>query len=151
MPRKKLALTAALVVIALATSIAPAGAAIFKKGRYSGVTSQPQVLKTARTIEFRVKGNKISLTGEPAVARNFCVSAPVFLLEVDKITTKLKKGGGFSFTSTFIGSKLDSIKGRFNAKGEIEGTAVYHFRASDSGLCTAGKATVTFTAKLRKK
>jgi hypothetical protein len=135
----------AVLLVSVATGASP-----FKKGRYSGTTNQERVDKKARTAEFRVKGRKISLTGEPAVAKGFCVAAPVFLLDEDKITTRLNSRGAFSFSRTFFGSKIDRIKGRFNDKGEIEGTAVYHFRDSDSGLCTAGKSKVKFTAKLRK-
>ena len=126
------------------------GASPFKKGRYTGTTNQERVEKEARTVEFRLKGRKISLTGEPAVAKGFCIAAPVFLLDEDRITTRLNSRGAFSFSRTFIGSKVDRIKGRFNDKGEIEGTAVYHFRDSDSGLCSAGKSKVKFTARHRK-
>ena len=149
-PRLALVAGCGLALIAFGAAGGPAGAATFKKGRYSGTTKQDRVEKTARTVELRVKGRKISLTGEPAVARGFCVSAPVFLLDKDRVTTKLKGGGGFSFSATFIGSKIDKIKGKVNAEGEIEGTALYHFRDSDSGLCSAGKSKVRFTAKLRK-
>jgi hypothetical protein len=147
-PGTLLALVGCLAVVALgATS---AGAATFKKGTYKGHTKQDRVLKSARAINLKVKGSKISLTAEPAVARNWCISAPVFLLDTDKVTTKLKKGGGFSFSRIFIGTKFDQIKGRLNEEGEIEGTALYHFRDSDSGLCADGKTKVRFKAKLKK-
>jgi hypothetical protein len=150
-PRRALALAGAIALIAAALSASVAsGASPFKKGRYSGTTNQERVEKEARTAEFRVKGRKISLTQEPAVAKGFCIAAPVFLLDEDRITTRLNRRGAFSFSRTFIGSKIDRIKGRFNDKGEIEGTALYHFRDSDSGLCSAGKSKVKFTAKLRK-
>ena len=137
-------------LIATAVLAPSASAATFKKGRYSGTTTQERVEKETRTIEFRVKGSKISLTQEPGVARNFCLSSPVFLLDVDKVTTKLRGNGGFSFSSIFIGSKFHSIRGQFNEKGEIDGTATYWFRDSDSGSCGAGRSEVKFTAKLRK-
>jgi hypothetical protein len=124
-----------------------------KKGEYKGNTSQERVVKSARTIVLKVSGkkNKISLTQEPAVARNQCIAAPVFLLDVDRVTTKLGKGGKFKFTRTFIGSKIDRISGRFVSQDTIEGEALYNFRESDSGLCGAGSTKVKFDATSKKK
>ena len=128
------------------------GPIVPKKGEYKGNTSQERVLKSARTIVLKVSGNnKISMTQEPAVARGSCIAAPVFLLDVDRVTTKLGKGGKFKFTSTFIGSKIDRISGRFASEDTIEGEALYNFRDSDSGLCSAGKTKVKFDATSKKK
>jgi hypothetical protein len=155
-PRKAPRRLAQLIAVAaLVAAIAPQGAlaqtAAPKKGRYAGNTKQADVLKSARQIEFQVKGRKISLTKEPVVARGFCTSSPVFLLDVEKVTTRLSRKGSFSFESTFIGTKIDRISGSFDATGNIEGTIVYHFPTSDTGVCTGGKTTTTFTAKKRKK
>jgi hypothetical protein len=160
MVRMSLALAGAVFLVGsvvgpLSAGGAPATAAgpiKAKKGEYKGNTSQERVLKSARTIVLKVSGNnKISMTQEPAVARGSCIAAPVFLLDVDRVTTKLGKGGKFKFTSTFIGSKIDRISGRFVSEDTIEGEALYNFRDSDSGLCSAGKTKVKFDATSKKK
>jgi hypothetical protein len=152
-PRHRL--VSLIAVVAAVAAIAPQGAlaqtVVPKKGRYAGSTKQADVTKSARGIEFQVKGRKISLTKEPVIARGFCTSTPVFLLDVEKVTVKLSRKGSFSFESTFIGTKIDRISGQFDANGNIEGTIVYHFRSSDTEVCTEGKATTTFSAKPRKK
>ena len=155
-PRKvpRYSFASGAIVAALALGLAPGAggqSAAPKKGSYSGSTKQDRVIKSARKIAFKVRGKKISLTTEPAVARNFCISAPVFLEDVSEVTVKLGKAGKFSFESTFIGTKINRISGAFNENGEIEGEILYHFNASDAGLCSAGKAKTTFTAKRRKK
>lgn len=147
--------TIVAAVAALALLLVPAtagGQSVSpKKGAYSGSTQQTDVLQSARKIEFKVKGTRISLTTEPAVARDFCISAPVFLLDVTEVTAKLSKRGRFSFVSTFVGSKTNRITGAFDAKGNIEGEITYHFPDSDAGLCSAGSTKTTFSANQGKK
>ena len=146
------AVAAALTLgLLLLPATAAAQTAVPKKGTFGGATKQEGVIKSARGIAFKLKGRKISLTTEPAIARNFCISTPVFLQDVSSVTVKLSKSGRFSFQSTFIGTKINRISGAFNEKGVIEGEILYHFNASDAGLCSAGKAKTTFSAKPRKK
>ncbi|MDP9228475.1 MAG: hypothetical protein M3M99_05410 [Actinomycetota bacterium] len=143
------ATTAAVAVIALASVVGESGGAAPiapKKGEYRGKTAQQAVASSARQIAFKLKGKKISLTAEPLVARNFCVSPPVFLLDVASVSTKFK-GNRFKFTSTFIGSKMDKISGRFVSSTKIEGEVLYHFPESASGLCGAGTTRISFSAK----
>jgi hypothetical protein len=69
----------------------------------------------------------------------------VFTLGGTTATHKLGKNGTFSFTHTFLGTKIDKIYGKFVSSDEVQGYAIYHFPAQD--LCSAGKAKVNFTAK----
>ena len=142
-----------MAAIALTLPVAGAGAAPIEpqKGTYRGNTKQKSVLKSARVIELKVnrKHTRITLTREPAVARNFCISPPVFLLDETTVTAKLKRGR-FAFVRTFFGSKMNRIRGRFVAPDTIEGEAIYHFQDSDAGLCSEGKTKVRFTAERKK-
>jgi len=146
-----LALTVVVVAVMLGIAQGSAGGAASvtpTKGTYSGHTKQDNVLKSARAIGFKVNGKRtrISLTTEPVIARQFCASPPVFLLDVNSVSTKLKRGK-FSFSATFSGSKINKIKGQFVTNKSIEGEITYFFATSDAGLCSAGKTTTTFTAK----
>ena len=116
-----------------------------KTGRYNGKTDQDAISTSFRRIQFTVKKGKVTLITEPTVAREACVSAPVFTLGGATATKKLGRTGSFSFTHTFLGNKIDRIHGRFVSSNEVEGIAVYHFPPQD--LCSAGKAKVSFTAR----
>jgi hypothetical protein len=116
-----------------------------KSGKYKGSTTQQAVSPTFRKIQFTVKKGKVILTGEPSVAREYCVSAPVFTLGGTTASKKLGGDGAFTFTHTFLGNKIDRIHGRFVSSNEVEGFAIYHFSSQD--LCSGGKARVNFTAK----
>jgi hypothetical protein len=156
---------AALTASALASSVALAlvlpGAAAApvdqppakiepRKGTYGGKTKQRSVEGSARRIELRVnaKGTRIELTVEPTVARDFCIAPPTFVVDGVTPTTRVKRGR-FGFSHTFVGSRIDRITGTFVAPDEIEGEALYHFAASDAGLCSAGTTKVRFSAKKR--
>jgi hypothetical protein len=130
--------------VALGPGVADAGVAV-KSGKYKGSTTQQAVAQTFRKIQFTVKKGKVILTTEPSVARESCVSAPVFTLGGTTATKKLGGNGTFTFTHTFYGNKIDRIHGRFVSSNEVEGFAIYHFSAQD--LCSAGKARVNFTAR----
>jgi hypothetical protein len=141
----KLLIAAVLVgLVALGPGVADAGVAV-KSGKYKGKTTQEAVSSAFRKIEFKVKKGKVILTTEPSVARESCVSTPVFTLGGTTATKKLGGNGTFTFTHTFYGNKIDRIHGRFVSSNEVEGFAIYHFSAQD--LCSAGKARVNFTAK----
>jgi hypothetical protein len=141
----KLLIAAVLVgLVALGPGVADAGVAV-KSGKYKGKTAQEAVSSAFRKIEFKVKKGKVILTTEPSVARESCVSTPVFTLGGTTATKKLGGNGTFTFTHTFYGNKIDRIHGRFVSSNEVEGFAIYHFSAQD--LCSAGKARVNFTAK----
>ena len=84
-------------------------------------------------------------TTEPTVARESCVSSPVFTLGGATATKKLGKDRAFTFTHTFLGTKVDEIQGRFVSPDEVEGFAIYHFSGQD--LCSAGRSKVNFSAK----
>jgi hypothetical protein len=150
-PRICLALTVAVVSIALGAGLAPAGAAKVqpKKGTYSGNTKQSNVLKSARAIAFKVKGKKITLTTEPVVAKGLCVSPPVFLIDPGQTVSTKIKGGRFSFSATHVGSKINRIKGTFTSTETIEGEITYYFDDSATDLCQAGKKKTTFEIKRR--
>lgn len=141
--------TAALVVMVMvaapSTGLAKSG---IKTGKYSGETDQESVSTSFRKIEFTVKKGKVKLTTEPVVSRSLCVSTPVFTLE-GPLTKPLSKRGAFTFTKTFMGNKIDKIKGHFVSSKEVEGFAIYHFLGSD--LCTEGKTKVTFKASKTAK
>jgi hypothetical protein len=137
------ALPLALVVL-LASGSADAGTPI-KRGKYSGRTDQSAVGSSFRQVQFTVsKKGKVTLTTEPTVAREACLSTPVFTLDGTP-TKKLSGNRSFTFTHTFMGNKFDKIHGRFTSSNEVEGYALYHFQAQD--LCSAGKMKVTFTAQ----
>jgi hypothetical protein len=123
---------------------ADAGIAV-KTGTYKGSTTQQAVSSAFRKIEFTVKNGKVILTTEPTVARGSCVSSPVFTLGGATATKKLGKDRAFTFTHTFLGTKVDKIQGRFVSPDEVEGFAIYHFFGQD--LCSAGRSKVNFSAK----
>jgi hypothetical protein len=117
-----------------------------KDGKYKGATQQETVVKSERSIEFKVKGRRITLTKEPAVALGSCVTPPTFLPEPgDTVHSKISGRGTFSFTHTFLGSRIDKIEGRFVSDSRIEGEALYYFHSS--ATCDGGKTTTTFKAK----
>jgi hypothetical protein len=138
-------LVAPLVVWGAAAAVG-APAVVPRDGKYSGVTQQQSVVKAERKLEFRVKGRRIILTREPLVARGSCVTPPTFLPEPgDTARSKISGRGTFSFAHTFVGSKIDRIKGRFTSESRIEGEVVYHFHPS--ATCSGGKTKTTFKAK----
>jgi len=114
-------------------------------GRYTGFTQQQAVVKSERKLEFKVKGRRIILTKEPLVAFGACVTPPTFLPEPgDRRRTKISGRGTFSFTHTFLGSRIDRISGRFVSDSVIEGEVLYHFHPS--ATCGGGKTKTTFKA-----
>jgi hypothetical protein len=133
-------------IFVLGPGPADAGIAV-KTGNYKGSTTQQAVNSTFRKIQFTVKNGKVILTTEPSVARESCVSTPVFTLGGATATKKLGKDRAFTFTHTFLGSKMDEIQGRFVSPDEVEGFAIYHFSGQD--LCSAGRSKVNFSAKHR--
>src|SRR5213593_1342047 len=90
-----------------------------KGGKYKGKTTQEAVAPAYRKLEFKVKKGKVTLTTEPTVARGLCLSTPVFTLGGETPKANLNGRGAFSFTSTFIGSKFDRIKGHFTGPTEV--------------------------------
>ena len=147
-PGRVRALVAAVAVLAtlfvLGPGAADAGVAV-KGGKYNGKTDQDAISTSFRKLQFTVKKGKVTLIAEPTVAREACVSAPVFTLGGATASKKLGGNGTFTFTHTFLGNKFDKIHGRFVSANEVEGFAIYHFPAQD--LCSAGKARVNFTAQ----
>lgn len=142
---RKLLITAVLAsLVALGPTAADAGISV-KGGKYTGKTQQEAVAAAFRNIRFTVKKGKVTLTTEPTLARESCLSTPVFTLEGATATAKLGRNGTFSFTHTFLGTKIDKIHGRFVGPDRVEGFALYHFTAQD--LCSAGRSKVSFTAK----
>lgn len=140
----KLLIAAVLAgLVAMGPGVANAGVAI-KSGRYNGKTDQDAISTSFRRIQFTVKKGKVTLVTEPAVAREGCVSSPVFTLDGNP-KHRLGRNRTFTFTRTFLGSKIDKIHGRFVSPNEVEGYALYNFAAQD--LCSAGKAKVNFTAR----
>jgi hypothetical protein len=135
-------LLAALLL--LGPGVADAGIAV-KTGAYKGSTAQQAISPAFRKIQFTVKKGKVTLTTEPTVAREACVSTPVFTLGGATARKKLGRNRTFTFTHTFLGNKIDKIHGRFVSPDEVEGYALYHFPAQD--LCSAGRSKVNFTAK----
>jgi hypothetical protein len=133
-------------IFVLGPGPADAGIAV-KTGMYRGSTTQQAVSSTFRKIQFTVKNGKVILTTEPSVARESCVSTPVFTLGGATATKKLGKDRAFTFTHTFLGAKMDEIQGRFVSPDEVEGFAIYHFSGQD--LCSAGRSKVNFSAKHR--
>lgn len=143
----KLLITAVLAsLFVLGPGVADAGPAI-KGGQYTGKTAQAAVAGGFRAIAFTVRKGKVTLTTEPTVARESCLSAPVFTLGGATATAKLGRKGTFTFTHTFLGTQVDKIHGRFVAPNEVEGFALYNFSAQD--LCSAGRSKVSFAAKHR--
>jgi hypothetical protein len=138
-----------LPAVALATALllgpgaADAGIGV-QTGKYKGKTTQAAVASTFRGIRFTVKKGRVTLTKEPTVARELCVSTPVFTMDGNP-SHKLGRNGTFTFTHTHLGTKIDKIHGRFVAPDEVEGFALYHFSAQD--LCSEGRSKVNFTAK----
>ena len=142
--RTAIAIPLALLLVALQWSIAGAGTAI-KTGKYKGKTTQQAVADSFRAIQFTVKKGKVTITVEPSVAREDCVSAPVFTLNGTTSSKKLGRDRTFTLTHTFLGNKIDKIHGKFVEPNEIQGYAIYHFNQQD--LCSAGRSKVNFTAK----
>lgn len=149
--RVPLATAALLLVLAWSPglSVAKKGGSAFKGGAYSGKTTQEDVASSARKLEFTIKKGKVTLTTEPVVRRDLCLSPPVFTLEGRTPKKPLSSRGAFSFTETFLGTKIDKISGRFVSENEVEGTVVYNFAGGN--LCSAGATKTTFTAKAKKK
>ena len=124
--------------------------AVFKPGTFIGKTKQETVDSDFRNLEFKVsKKGRVTLIKEPVVRRDFCTTVPVFTLDGAQPTKPLSRRGAFSFTSTFEGTKIDRIRGRFISTTRIEGTAVYNFQGSD--LCSPGATKVNFAANRQKK
>jgi hypothetical protein len=136
------------LLIALSVTAPSAEAQAPKKGTFRGVTKQTTVAKTARQLEFRVKGRRITLNKEPVLRRSLCLSPPVFTLEGTP-RTRVRGGGSFSYVRTFVGSRFHRITGRFVDSKTIEGTALYFFQGTD--LCSEGRVQVRFRASSRKK
>ena len=135
---------ALLLVVVQWTVVAGAGTPI-KTGKYSGKTTQAGRSATSfRTIQFTVKKGKVTITTEPSVAFQSCISAPVFTLDGTS-SKKLGRNRTFTLTHTFFGNKIDKIHGKFVSSTEIDGYALYHFDSQD--LCSAGKSKVNFSAK----
>lgn len=150
---RRLPFAAAALVLLLASSPALAASGKkdsgFKGGAYTGKTEQETVAAEARKLEFTIKKGKVKLITEPVVRRDFCLSPPVFTLEGATPKKPLSSRGAFSFTHTFLGTKIDKISGRFVSPNQIEGFAVYNFQGSD--LCSPGSAKVAFKATQEKK
>jgi hypothetical protein len=131
-------------LVVMGPGVADAGVAV-KTGLYKGKTTQEAVTDPFRKVQFKVKKGKVILTTEPSVARDDCVSTPVFTLGGATASKKLSRDRSFTFTHTFFGNKFDKIHGRFVSSNEVEGYAIYHFFAQD--LCSAGRSKVNFTAR----
>lgn len=153
-PRSRnLALGAAALALFLASPIASGaakkGGSGFKSGSYTGTTTQDDVAAGFNTIAFTIKKGKVTLTTEPVIRRELCTSPPVFTLDGATPSKPLSKRGAFTFTSTFLGTKIDKITGRFVEPDTIEGKIVYNFAGSD--LCSAGATKTEFTATTGKQ
>jgi hypothetical protein len=140
---KRVPLVVVVAALAACVGSAIAGTPI-KRGIYTGATTQTSVAGSFRSIQFTVSKGRVTLTTEPTVARELCLSTPVFTLDGNP-TKKLGRNRSFTFTHTFLGDRFDKIHGRFVSPTEVEGYAIYHFSAQ--GLCTEGKTKVNFTAK----
>lgn len=156
--RGRWALPLAAAALALLLAWSPASAAAAKKGKevtsfrsgtYKGKTVQESVSDEARHMELRVKKGKVTLLTEPVIRFGFCLSLPVFTLGGETPVKPLSRRGAFSFTSTFLGTKIDKIEGQFTTEKKIQGTAVYNFASAD--LCEEGVAKVKFTVSSGKK
>jgi hypothetical protein len=134
---------AVLLVVVQWTVVAGAGTPI-KTGKYSGKTTQQAISTSFRKIQFTVKKGKVTITTEPSVAFQSCISAPVFTLDGTS-SKKLGRGRTFTLTHTFFGNKIDKIHGKFVSSTEIDGYALYHFDSQDQ--CSSGKSKVNFSAK----
>ena len=134
---------ALLIVVVQWTVSAGAGTRV-KTGQYNGKTTQQAIAPAFRKLSFTVKKGKVTITVEPSVARDNCISTPVFTLDGTS-SKKLGRNRTFTLTHTFFGNKIDKIHGRFVSSNEIQGYALYHFAAQD--LCSEGKSKVNFTAK----
>ena len=143
------AMAAVLLAAIAGPAIAKSGGTGFKTGTFNGKTGQTDVDSDFRNISLKVKKGKVTLVTEPVIRRGFCTSPPVFTLEGATPSKPLSKRGGFSFTSTFLGTQIDKISGHYVTPTRIEGTIVYHFPASD--LCSAGAAKTKFAANQGKK
>jgi hypothetical protein len=141
----KLLIAAALLAVVVLGPTAADARIPVKTGKYTGKTTQAAVAASFRTIGFTVKKGNVTLTTEPTVARESCLSAPVFTLGGATATTKLGRNGSFTFTHTFLGAIVDRIHGRFVSPTEVQGFAIYHFPAQE--LCSAGRSKVNFAAK----
>jgi secreted protein with Ig-like and vWFA domain len=141
----KLLIAAVLAgLVVLGPGVADAGEPV-KTGKYKGKTTQAAVNSAFRTIQFTVKKGKVTLTTEPSVGFQSCVSTPVFTLGGTTVSKKLSRSRDFTFAQTFFGNKIDKIHGRFTSSNEVAGFAIYHFSAQD--LCGTGKSRVNFTAR----
>jgi hypothetical protein len=142
--RRAAALVPLALLVLLTHWVVMAGAGTpIKTGKYAGKTTQAAVSDTFKRIQFTVKKGKVTITLEPSVARESCVSTPVFTLDGTS-SKKLGRGRAFTLTHTFLGNKIDKIHGKFVSSDEIQGYAIYHFSAQD--LCSGGKSKVNFTA-----
>jgi hypothetical protein len=143
--RRAAALVPLALLLLLTQWTLPAGAGTpVKTGKYNGSTTQAAVTDSFRKIAFKVKKGKVTITAEPSVAREYCVSTPVFTLD-GNASKKLGRDRAFTLTHTFLGNKIDKIHGKFVSSDEIQGYAIYHFSQQD--LCSGGKSKVNFTAK----
>jgi hypothetical protein len=134
----------ALIIVGIQWTVTAGAGTPIKTGKYSGKTTQAAVADPFRSLSFTVKKGRVTLMTEPSVAREDCISSPVFTLDGTP-SKKLGKNRAFTITHTFLGNKIDKIHGRFVAPDEIDGYALYHFAAQD--LCSEGKSKVNFTAK----
>jgi hypothetical protein len=147
--RRRRALAALVLAAMLALGPAAADAGVsYKKGNYSGKTTQSTVNSPFNQIRFSVKKGRITLTAEPSVARGLCVSFPVFTIDGNP-SHKISRRGKFTFTKTYMGNKFNKITGTFISTTEIEGFATYHFPQQD--LCSEGKTKVRYTATRKGK
>jgi hypothetical protein len=143
------------IVLAYAPSAGAAkkkeGATNFRSGTYVGKTRQETVEAEFRTIELRVtKAGKVKLLTEPVVRFGFCTSVPVFTLDGAEPSKPLSRRGAFAFENTFLGTKVDKIRGQFVSDSRIEGFALYNFQGQ-SDLCGPGAVKVNFRASRQKK
>jgi hypothetical protein len=141
--RTAIAVPLALLLVALQWAVAGAGTPV-KTGKYKGKTTQQAIASPYNSIQFTVKKGRVTITTEPSVARELCISTPVFTQD-GNASSKLGRSRSFTLTRTFFGNKIDKIHGRFIAPNEIQGYAIYHFSQQD--LCSAGRSKVNFTAR----
>ena len=140
----KLLIAAVLAgLVTLGPGAADAGIRV-KTGKYKGSTTQLAVNASFRKLQFKVKKGRVTLIVEPTVARQSCVSTPVFTMDGNRPSHRMGRNRTFTFTHTFLGTKIDRIQGRFTAPDQVTGFAVYNFAGQD--LCSAGRSRVNFTA-----